>query len=452
MTDPTELNRSDETQAGRQERWFAGDGALLRLVLEAQRIRLAQISDPWPAAAGVAAGQVAAARQMGERMGVQRLQPHFTGAFFQAAFAHLGGTLRPRGPDCFEIRYVPAVFRARSQGKKGDARVLRSYQQVCFQQVGGDAALLGPGHPLFDAVVDVVWARYRGLLARGAVLVDAEDFGQQPRLLIYLQQGISDADRLISQRLQFVEAPLGAGEAIPRGAGPAPYHDYRPPAAVEMGPVQALATSLPGGEEALAAALAQAQGFAAGQLAPQHLAEVQAMTRSPQAQDFTLLPPQVIGAALIAPQGLLQRLAGRGEAELTQLAQAAQRARQAAMAAVLATEQRLGREPHDVSAERRGYDIESLIPDGEGGRLHFLAVKVCLPGARSVAVTKQEIAASANSPAGWVLALATAAAATADAVRYLRAPFHRQPAFHVAHIHHDFELLWQQAAPPEVCA
>jgi hypothetical protein len=84
------------------------------------------------------------------------------------------------------------------------------------------------------------------------------------------------------------------------------------------------------------------------------------------------LPPEVQGAALVIPMGWLRRQAlssrppigfadDRGPIELI------------AMGAVMDTERALGRMPTDVSAENRGYDIESRDP--KGGSLHFIEVK-----------------------------------------------------------------------------
>ncbi|MCZ7670592.1 MAG: hypothetical protein M5U34_27290 [Chloroflexi bacterium] len=45
------------------------------------------------------------------------------------------------------------------------------------------AQFVCPGHPLLDAVVDLVLNQHRQTLREGAVLVDPTDPGQEPRLL-----------------------------------------------------------------------------------------------------------------------------------------------------------------------------------------------------------------------------------------------------------------------------
>ena len=58
-------------------------------------------------------------------------------------------------------------------------------------------------HPLLDATIDLVLERYRDLLKRGAMLVDANDPGEEPRALVYLEHAIQDArtDRTGNRRV-----------------------------------------------------------------------------------------------------------------------------------------------------------------------------------------------------------------------------------------------------------
>ncbi|WP_375513129.1 helicase-related protein [uncultured Nostoc sp.] len=50
-------------------------------------------------------------REEMERAEARRLQPHFIAFFFLEAFTQLGGTLRQREPQRYEISHVPAVIR-----------------------------------------------------------------------------------------------------------------------------------------------------------------------------------------------------------------------------------------------------------------------------------------------------------------------------------------------------
>src|SRR5690606_19701371 len=86
--------------------------------------------------------------------------------------------------------------------------------------------------------IDLVLERYRGLLKSGAILIDDAGESAEPRMLFYLEHKLRDArtairgtDHIVSHQLHFVEIAQ-SGEI--RGAGPAPYLDYRPPSEDEL--------------------------------------------------------------------------------------------------------------------------------------------------------------------------------------------------------------------------
>jgi superfamily II DNA or RNA helicase len=181
--------------------------------------------------------QVQRIRQDFERAQARRLQPHFIEAFFIAAFERLGGTMHKREGKRYEITHVPGAIRNRSFNI-GRGTLLSRYERVTFHKeeitTPGKplAEFLCPGHPLMDAVIDIILERYRSLLRQGAILVDPNDPGEDPRVLFYLEESIQDgrADasgqrRVIERRMQFVEMNEN-GET--RSAGPAPFLDYQP--------------------------------------------------------------------------------------------------------------------------------------------------------------------------------------------------------------------------------
>ncbi len=168
----------------------------------------------------------------------RRLQPHYIGEFFAAAIAELGGSLREREPGRYSIPTVPPAVRARDRQIGTGAPVLTSYARVTFDKEliraagAPPAELISPGHPLLDAVVDLISERYRGMLTQGTVLVDDKDLSTTPRVLVLLEHAIADGRStrhneplVVSRRFEFVEVPEH-GE--PRTAGSAPYLDYRP--------------------------------------------------------------------------------------------------------------------------------------------------------------------------------------------------------------------------------
>ena len=135
-------------------------------------------------------------------------------------------------------------------------------------------------------------------------------------------------------------------------------------------------------------------------------------------------PPVVHGGALVVPMGWLHKKAatsdrilekrptyGRNNAEVEQLA----------METVMDAENALGYIPRDVSAENRGYDIESLDPDT--GKLRFLEVKGRAAGADTVTLTRNEILTALNKPEQWWLVIVLIEDGKAQPPVYAQEPF-----------------------------
>ena len=189
-------------------------------------------------------------RESMERIEARRLQPHFIESYFLAAFKELGGTIREREPRRFEINHVPAVLRQRDRQTGVGDPVLVRYERVTFEKhliaVPGKpvAEFISPGHPLLQAVSDVLLERHRDLLKRGAVLVDDRENAPNARALLCLDHAIQDARtdrtgnrRVISRQMQFVEVD-SQGRCSP--AGYAPYLDYRPVTSEELPALESL--------------------------------------------------------------------------------------------------------------------------------------------------------------------------------------------------------------------
>ncbi|HEX5414077.1 MAG TPA: helicase-related protein, partial [Chloroflexota bacterium] len=230
-------------------------------------------------------------REEMERAEARRLQPHFIAALFIEALRLLGGTIHEREPKRYEISRVPSVIRGRDRVIGTREAVLSRYERICFEKdlisVPGKplAEFVCPGHPLLDATLDIVLERYRDLPRRGAVLVDANDPGETPRLLVYLDHRIQDArtDRMgnrrdVSRQLQFVEARLNgssdesaSGLAEFAAAGYAPYLNYRPLTDDER---QLLQPRLDSDVWSLSGVEDAAISYAIQSLVPQHLREV----------------------------------------------------------------------------------------------------------------------------------------------------------------------------------
>lgn len=458
--------------------------------------------------------RVRAIREEMERAEARRLQPHFIASFFLEAFKLLGGTIHEREPHRYEIKNVPATIRNRDRAIGRGAPVLTRYERVTFDKArinaeGKPAAkFICPGYPLLDTTLDLVIERHRDLLKRGAVLVDEQDAGDQPRVLLYLEHAIQDARtnrdgsrRVVSKRFQFVELD-GDGQA--RTAGPAPYLDYRPLTETELKAIEGVAW--PAGTRSNLEA--KAVEHAAIHLVPDHFGEVRSRKehlvqktaaavrerltaeinywdqraeqlkeqelagRAPaklnsgqarlRADDLTRrleerlaeleqerqlspLPPVVTGGALIVPAGMLQKILKTDPAAAPAFVADAGDTERLAMEAVMAAERKLGFEPSDVSDRKEGYDIESRVPGT--GRLRFLEVKGRVAVADTITVTRREVMTALNKPEDFILAIVLVEGEQRT-ISYVRRPFENEPDFTVTSLNCNLAKLLAKGQPP----
>ena len=115
-----------------------------------------------------------------------------------------------------------------------------------------------------------------------------------------------------------------------------------------------------------------------------------------------------------------------------------------AMEKVMQFEREQGFVPRDISAENRGYDIESRDPKTD--RLRFIEVKGRVKDAVTVTVTKNEILTSLNRPEAYVLAIVFVASGAAETPIYLRQPFSQEPEFGTASVNFKLSELLSKAA------
>ena len=134
------------------------------------------------------ASRVQRVREEMERAEARRLQPHYIESFFNEAFRQLGGSARQREPP------LPGVARSGPdpEPRPGDRDQRASPPPLRTDRVREAAvappgqplaAFVCPGHPLLDAVIDLILERHRDLLKRGAVLVDERDHSTTRRVL-----------------------------------------------------------------------------------------------------------------------------------------------------------------------------------------------------------------------------------------------------------------------------
>ena len=139
-------------------------------------------------------------------------------------------------------------------------------------------------------------------------------------------------------------------------------------------------------------------------------------------------PPYIVGAALIVPQGLIDKAVGYEPTE-----EEAKQAKQAesdrmetdrrAIAAVLATEKSLGRYPEPQNHSNPGYEILSVDP--ETGTHYFIEVKGHLPQTKEITVSAPQVQKAKSNSERWRLAVVSVPdeASTEPEVKYLVEPF-----------------------------
>jgi superfamily II DNA or RNA helicase len=431
---------------------------------------------------GMDTSKVRDLRQQMERAMARRVHPHYVHDFFLEAFRRLGGKAFPREEGRYEITHVSPQLLDRDQQIGVGVPVQPRYERICFEKehVGQSprAELVSPGHPLLEACISLIWERHGQVLSQGAVLIDEDDLGAEPRLMFCLEHGLQDGRRnrqgqqqLISNRLVFLEI---ARSGAVKSAGSAPYLDYRPLRTGELELIQPLLRDGWLNQDWDQLVLAHAMQS----LVPQHLEEIkrerleriekarqeiqarmqrqinhwsrqyEELKHKDTAGKRTRLPahvakeraellvsrlgkrmaaldaeaqisarlPLIKGGALIVPGGLLRQL--RGETPDASVdAEARRRVELLAMEAVFAAERALGRIPVDKSAERGiGFDIESAGPDGS---LVFIEVKGRVEGADSLTLTYNELKCGNNQPEKFRLAISTVSGDRASPPRYV---------------------------------
>ena len=324
------------------------------------------------------------------------------------------------------------------------------------------AELVSPGTPLLTAVVNKVLADHGHTLDRGATLVDPDDLSTEPRLLVYLDHAITDGRHVgghrqaVSRRFQYVEIDRHGNVSDPGGE---PYIGYEPltddqraliSANLDLAWVDHTAEST-------------ARDWAIEQLAGPHLEEIAAVTRArvdkvrgavrerleseirhwdarteemkaielaggrprissgrararadeletrlarrrlelDMEADLHSSPPNIVAAALIIPQGLLDQLAG-APPDPQETADKMETDRRA-VAAVLAAEQALGRIPEAQAHSNPGFDVLSIDP--ATGTHYFIEVKGHLPRTTEISVSAQQVQKARSNPDCWRLAV-----------------------------------------------
>ncbi len=343
------------------------------------------------------------------------------------------------------------------------------------------AELLSPGHPLLNALIASTLDRHGATLSVGTTFIDPTDDGDTVRLLIYLEHTITDGRlehgtrKVISRRFQFVEV-TEAGEITDPGAEP--YLNYEPLDANSRQLLADLDTRW--GDDGVDQT---ARSWATANLASPHFAEVADVTKariertrraveerlnseirywdtraaelkqqelhgkkprlnSGRARqraddlearktrrireldieaDLVNHAPTVVAAALVVPQGLIDRLGGLDVIEIDP--EVAAETDRLAVASVIAAERGLGRNPVEQDHNNPGFDI--LSEDPVTGVVYQIEVKGHRPANPEIKVRARQVRQAKQNPERFRLAVVRVPNDHAEAtiVRYFIRPF-----------------------------
>lgn len=366
------------------------------------------------------------------------------------------------------------------------------------------AELLAPGHPLLDTVLDATIETHQQALETGTVLFDPHDPAEHPRLIVAVTGEISDGTGVVvSKRFDFITlTPDGTATLC----GPAPYLDLQPlPAEARTIADKVLGHSwLAGGVEQLAAtwAITHAQPEHLAQVKdrvlplldktraavhkrltqqinyldseaarlrdilstrtqgrhakPRHSPDrLEARARDLETRltartteldlqsRLAAKPPQIAGAVLVIPAGMLPGAPARYAKETARI-------ERRAVDKVLAAEHALGRIPEEMPHNNKGYDIRSLDP--QDGHYVFIEVKGRIEGAEDFTVTFNEVLYGKNVPDRHRLAMVSVSdrGPDHDQLRYVHEPFRRIDLGDLAatEVRLHWAKTWAKGGPP----
>ena len=128
----------------------------------------------------------------------ERLMPEYIERFFVEAYRSLGGTMnkgRGNSSDLWTISQIPVGLRRTPEAiERRFGKIEKTYAKLTFDKdrvVGySDIEFVGPGHPLFEMVIDRVLTQYGEALRSGAVFLDPD--ATEPWVMWLLQGAVED--------------------------------------------------------------------------------------------------------------------------------------------------------------------------------------------------------------------------------------------------------------------
>lgn len=445
-----------------------------------------------------------------ERARERKLQPGYIRAFFIPAFERLGGHIRRREAGRYQITRVPTRIQEATRRMNRWAPVPHEYERATFEthsirHPGGvQAALIAPGHPLLQSVIELTIDDLGRVLKQGTVFVDRRDKqAEQPTLLFTVEQKIqntaSDPDAVSHH---FDNVLLNESNNVEVTVAP-PYLDFDRPEASERQVIEELLAvewtrqnhektirawayrnGLQPRMEEIKTRLEMETERTRMQVKDRLLAEInhwdrehtrlEALERQgtvgriraeaahararhldsrldtrlrelEEATQLVAVPAIVRGAALVVPS---LALAGDTQEEAQTFARDTKAVERRAIEAALAAERALGRNPVEQARNNPGYDIRSSDIDG---RVFFIEVKGRIEGSDTFTITSNEIAYAQTQGERHRLALVSVSVngAASDELRYVLNAFgHLEPSSTTRSFNEDWNDYWSRGGPP----
>jgi hypothetical protein len=424
-------------------------------------------------------------RQLMEEAQERRLQPGFIKSFFIPAFERLGGKLKPREFERYEISRVPERVREKALMRDRRAPVVENYERVTFKRDLRKvhekplATLLAPGHPLLDSVIDLTIEDLGTALNKGTILIDRTDKQRdQASSLFAVEQKVVNSlipPMTVDRHFDFIEVDATGQGSI---SNTAPYLDFEAPGLAELSSVKELVDQMISSPQNEAGARKSAvelgmnsslkhrkelieqrvektrvqvverlnkeinhwdtehnrllyvedEGKAGSISANVAFERARALEARKEKRlqelerEAALVPlPPIVRGAAIVIPSSL--ISGKAEAEEVALfANNRKEVERRAVELVLATERALGRFPEEMAQNNRGFDIKSRNWKGD---ITYIEVKGRIQGADTFTITSSEVSFAQTQGPNHRLALVSVSQTGAqyDEVRYLTDAF-----------------------------
>lgn len=448
-----------------------------------------------------------AVRRRMEHARARKLQPGYIKAFFIPAFERMGGQIRRRENERYEIVRVPRRVMDAARRINRWAPVPERYERVTFvlDQVQPDgvmrAELIAPGHPLLAAVIEETVADLGHTLAQGTVFVDRRpEQAGSPALLFTVEQRIVNSavpPDVVSHHFDY---PMLSPEGEITGSAAPPYLDFDHPSAEEQERLAAVRDQdwvrRDHEKPVRAWAFREGLGPRLTEIRERLLVDTERtrqQVRQRLGAEINLWDNKYTELAALEREGqvgriraevarakaseLEARLQRRGleldqavdlaalptsirgaalvvpsallsDGDAGDAARRTEEVERRAVALVLAAERALGRDPVEMARNNPGFDVQSM---DAGGRVHYIEVKGRIAGSEVFTITANEVsfAQTQRDRHRLALVLVSPDGPEHDELRYVTDAFtHLEPSATTRSYNEEWDDYWRSGGPP----